>query len=244
MEVELSNAESTIRSDASVHTRQPHDPNPKTPQRASEVFGFLTDKKPRPQERPLPGLPSSPGIDSDGSILHDDSQRDSKIPISHDTRLYRSQSSRPPLDDGMGYEHAGHSMSRAKSYCGLPRECPKENQASIHGSSMLRGPRPRPTSLLPPKSILNSDKYPHCSETHRRSKSGLPQDYDQFTRIPSQTSQHRKLSHSLSLVSTPVRVGDGGYPLHNIHMRDKYMTSKTLNKENEQSDSRTSFPEM
>jgi hypothetical protein len=244
MEVELSNAESTLRSNASTHTRHPspYDPNPKTPQRASEVFRFLTDKKRRPQERPLPGLPPSPGIDSGDTVHHDNDQGDSKIPIQRDTHLYRSQSSRPPLDDGMGYEQVGLSVIRAKSYCGLPREGPNENQA-IHESSMLRGPRPYPTSLFPPKSTL---EYPYCSETptiardHRRSKSGSPHD-DRFTRIPSRTLQLRKASSSLSLASTPVKFEEGGYPQA---VPPKEKTIRMLNKENEYSDSRTSVPYM
>lgn len=245
MEVELSNSESTLPFDASVRTHHPNpyeNANPKTPQRASEVFGFLTDKKDRQRDRPPPALPLS-RFSSDDSFYHDDPLRPSKIPILHDTPLYRSQSSRPPLDDGEGYEHAGLSVNRAKSDCCLTREGPRGHQG-LRVSSIFRGSRGFPPLLHPAKSVFNRDNHQRYRETgaavsgHHIPESTVTRDEDRFTRIPSRTSQNRKASCTLSLASAPTIGDEGGYPRTKT---GKDQAARRLDKENEQSDLRTSF---
>jgi hypothetical protein len=229
MEVELSNSESASRSkNDSIHTYHTHSeaPIPKTPVRASVAFSFLTDKKRHPQDGPLPAIPS---FSPDGSFRPDDSiLSSSELPISHDTPLYRSKSSRPPLDRD---ERAGPFVNRAKSHCGLASEGPRGNLA-LDATSLLRGPRPLP------KSVLSYNNTPNYAETLNRPVSiGLRQVEDQFTYIPLRMPQHRKTSSTLSSASILTRSNEGGYP---YTVKPKEKESRRFGKENETSDSRMS----
>jgi hypothetical protein len=210
-----------------------------TPPRASQVFGFLTDRtKARLQDRPLPSLPhpissrflqdSSCEDDSETLDIHD-------TPLHNDTnRLSRSHSARPIL------HHSSSESRREDLFAGLPsvnraksqgafsrdmvRDCSPAYSPPVTGLSILRGPRPLPVPQYPTKPVKDAGNNPlyldpeHISratlgERLNCSSSGsIPSDtlpYDGFTRIPSRQEHHRKASNTISLGDTLVK-DEGG----------------------------------
>jgi hypothetical protein len=225
LEVELSASSSMSAFHNTPSLSSPEAP-PVTPQRAYQVFGFLTDRtKARLQDRPLPSLPNpvSSRFSSDTSV-----EDDTDIPNPFDTpsrirtnvhddstRLSRSRSARPILDYTSSEQRQENPLSgpyfvdRARSQSAISRGAHSHSQSLVE-PLVLRGPRPLPVSPDPAKIgpgvsetklplDLRHEPWPALGE---RLNSGPivshPPD-DRFTRLPSRMGYHRKASSTASL---------------------------------------------
>jgi len=120
-------------------------PNPTTPKRASQVFGFLTDKRRSRQyidtERPLPQLPSTFSSPSDENSLRGGCHSHFSSDTSSESNSVASRSSAipiPRLNDTPSYIHTTSNSSYLDTIPKLQSQFPGSNSFSSNYNTNTR----------------------------------------------------------------------------------------------------------